>query len=110
MKQFLENSLKKFREEGFEGVCYNKLFDNLYVVIGYNADGFTLACKIAVNCDDLQCDYDWDWNMPYDEEGVIDTEYSIYSDTTIDELLDHIAYWHFQLDGLEINDEGRIVK
>jgi hypothetical protein len=40
-------------------------------------DGFlyTLCGKLAVNIDDLQCDYDIDWYQPYDDKGeVFDTE------------------------------------
>ena len=33
---------------------------------------YTLCAKLAFNGDDLQCDYDIDWIMPYDEEtGVV---------------------------------------
>lgn len=31
----------------------------------------TLCGKIAVNIDDLQCDYDFDWYMPYGDTGDI---------------------------------------
>ena len=41
----------------------------------------TMCGKVAVNIDDLQCDYDFDWYMPWSEDGdVYDTE------TTIGEL------------------------
>ena len=42
---------------------------------------YTLCGKVAVNIDDLQCDYDFDWYMPWGGDGdVYDTE------TTIGEL------------------------
>lgn len=32
------------------------------------ADGSWRICtKLAYNCDDIECDYDIDWEMPYDE-------------------------------------------
>ena len=35
---------------------------------------YTLCGKIAVNIDDLQCDYDYDWYMPWNKNGdVFDT-------------------------------------
>lgn len=38
----------------------------------------------------LQCDYDIDWTMPYDEESgeVDDTEISIYPNTNLEECID----------------------
>ena len=38
----------------------------------------------------MQCDYDIDWLMPYDEETmeVDDNEVSIYSDTNLEETVD----------------------
>lgn len=39
---------------------------------------YTLCGKVAVNIDDLQCDYDVDWYMPYTEDGdVYDTNTAI---------------------------------
>ena len=37
-----------------------------------------------------QCDYGWDWTMPYDEETdeVDDTEVSIYPDTDLEDTID----------------------
>lgn len=33
---------------------------------------YTLCAKLAYNTDDLQCDYDWDWEMPWDEKtGIV---------------------------------------
>lgn len=38
----------------------------------------TLCGKIAVNIDDLQCDYDFDWYMPWGENGdVYDTNMAL---------------------------------
>lgn len=39
---------------------------------------YTLCGKLAYNCDDLQCDYEWDWAMPEDEQGnIYDTECAV---------------------------------
>ena len=37
-----------------------------------------------------QCDYGWDWTMPYDKETdeVDDTEVSIYPDTDLEDTID----------------------
>lgn len=46
----------------------------LCLVIGQYCD--RLCQKLAVNIDDLQCDYDMDWYMPWSKEDydVIDTQ------------------------------------
>lgn len=74
------------------------------IVLGW-ADGFDaeenddctdgtwrLCVKLAYQpCNSLmQCDYDWDWTMPYDEESgeVDDTEVSIYPNTDLAETIE----------------------
>ena len=47
-----------------------------------NANGSWRICtKLAYNCDDLQCDYGVDWEMPYDEAtgNVDDTDGEYFS-------------------------------
>lgn len=57
--------------EGYEkDKCYiqKKEGDTLY----------TICSKLAVNIDDLQCDYDFDWYMPWSEDGEVwDTETTV---------------------------------
>lgn len=55
------------------------------------ADGeYRVCCKLAYNCDDLQCDYDFDWEMPYDENsGDVDDTDNTYDDSYVRYLLDH---------------------
>lgn len=67
----------------------------LYLVLGYQEDyekgedfqviegdtTFTICAKLAFNVSSLQCDYDVDWYMPYDEKGnVYDTDSAITKD------------------------------
>lgn len=42
--------------------CADNDSNELYLVFAYEDE--KLWCKIAYNCDDLQCDYDWDWLKP----------------------------------------------
>lgn len=43
-----------------------------------NGHLYTLVGKIAVNTDDLQCDYDWDWMMPWNRDNdIYDTNVAI---------------------------------
>lgn len=43
---------------------------------------WTLCAKIAINIDDLQCDYDYDWYMPqYADGDVYDTDSTITDGT-----------------------------
>ena len=54
---------------------------------------WTLCCKVAFNIDDLQCDYDCDWYMPYEKESgeVFDTDGS-YDDNVYDFLCEDAQY------------------
>lgn len=46
---------------------------------------YTLCGKIAVNVDDLQCDYNFDWYMPYSEDGdVYDTDMALNGSEDLD--------------------------
>ena len=47
---------------------------------------WTLCQKLAVNIDDLQCDYGIDWYMPWDVKSgeVWDTDMSVKDDTDVD--------------------------
>lgn len=42
--------------------CYTDTCDRLFLVATRDEEG--VVCKIAYNCDDLQCDYELDWNVP----------------------------------------------
>lgn len=47
---------------------------------------YTLCAKIAVNIDDLQCDYNMDWYMPWyvGSGDILDTEMSVDDKTDIE--------------------------
>lgn len=50
-----------------------------------NGTVWALCAKLAVNIDDLQCDYGLDWYMPYNKDGdVYDTEMAVTSKTDLD--------------------------
>ena len=57
-----------------------------------------LCAKISYqpNNSIMQCDYDIDWIMPYDEESgeVDDNEISIYPDTDLEELVNDLFEWY----------------
>lgn len=65
----------------FEGTKYCEItdlpeyeeFGSFYLVAAWN-ENKTVDCKIAYNCDALQCDYDFDWYMPVIDGEVYDTE------------------------------------
>lgn len=79
--------------KGTDGCAYTEVGAGLCLVMAwlendsgqgytqeYNGKTYTLMGKIAYNCDDLQCDYDWDWYMPTDKDGnVFDTENYVYA-------------------------------
>lgn len=76
VERFLKRALNEFTSDD-DGTMYLRLTDDLFVVCGYFNGG--LEAKIAYNCDDLQCDYDWDWRMPIDDKSgdVLDTSTSV---------------------------------
>lgn len=81
MKKEIENWLKdvlRACEEDHETTCFKDLMtdSNIYLVASWSEFEGRVNCKIAYNCDDLQCDYDWDWWMPHhkDDNEVWDTE------------------------------------
>ena len=42
---------------------------------------FTLCAKVAINIDDLQCDYNFDWYMPSNKDGdIYDTNIALSGD------------------------------
>lgn len=47
---------------------------------------WTLCQKLAVNIDDLQCDYGMDWYMPWDKKSgdVWDTDMAVSDDSDVD--------------------------
>ena len=64
--------------------------------------------KVAVNIDDLQCDYDFDWYMPWSEDGdVYDTETSIGKSAgrTYDYLLNEAKFVLSELENSNLTVE-----
>lgn len=50
---------------------------------------YTICSKLAVNIDDLQCDYDMDWYMPSDKDGNIwDTDTAVSKDYDLNWYID----------------------
>lgn len=77
IERWLVDAIRACRED-HDVTCFKDLMvdSNLYLVASWNEDEGRVLCKIAYNCDDLQCDYDIDWLMPsYKDDGdVWDTE------------------------------------
>ena len=63
----LTKFIKKVKDEyalgGFEGCWYTRLSGKVFLVFACGDEEEGLKGKIAYNCDDLQCDYDWDWKI-----------------------------------------------
>lgn len=92
---------------------------DIYVVFGYETgyeEGepyqvkeygkvYTLCGKVAYNCDDLQCDYDWDWYMPSCKNGeVYDT------DTAIQDVETYRWLYNTALEVIELWNKGVLTK
>lgn len=76
-EELAERIKENIKDAPFDGCsfidldCTDKNSNELYLVFACDKDenGETnLYCKLAYNCDDLQCDYAWDWEMPEDIE------------------------------------------
>ena len=98
--------LKQTKESGtFHWILGRDENDNDWAIVLGWADGFDarevddctdgtwrLCVKLAYQpCNSLmQCDYDIDWTMPYDEasDEVDDTEVSIYPNTDLEETIE----------------------
>jgi len=105
------DTVESVKKEKLEGVYYWNLgIDEKHrrwaIVLGW-ADGFEadeedayadgtyrLCVKLAYQPDNciMQCDYDWDWNMPFDEESgdVDDTEIAIYPETDVKKAINYL--------------------
>lgn len=68
----------KWCKENHDGCSYITMRKtkqgDLCLVFGWDYDRKEVVMKLAINTDDLQCDYDIDWTMPFDDEEVWDTE------------------------------------
>lgn len=80
-KKQLKDFIKSVVESDFDGCRYSETdVGGAYIVATKDAGG-TTRIKIAVNCDDLQCDYDWDWEAPKCEDGeAFDAEFCVLKD------------------------------
>ena len=60
-------------EEDHDVTCFKSLEagSDLHLVASWDEDEGGVKCKIAYNCDDLQCDYDCDWYMPSHKDGDV---------------------------------------
>ena len=93
-KEDLAKFIKEAIKEGpFDGCvyvdldCEDKDSNELYLVFACDREGGIL-CKIAYNCDDLQCDYDWDWAKPKELDYECD-----HCDEWADSYADRAAEW-----------------
>ena len=75
-------------------------------------NGNPIVGKIAVNCDDLQCDYDMDWNMPYNSEtgDVWDTETNFYNNDNVNARASEIIAEYEDLKDLKLERDGKIIE
>ena len=127
LAKFLEEAVEDLKNGG-TGTWSSYLGNDLYCVVGCNnADAYdeedldkfatdtdknyVICTKIAVNCDDLQSDYDVDWNMPYEDNGnVYDSEVTISKDEDFTSLAQTILNeYNSSMKDLELDDDGKIL-
>ena len=98
LKEFIKKNVNKVPFEGCSFIdldCTDNESHELYLVFACieEDDETKLYYKIAYNCDDLQCDYDYDWATP--EELYYEYEYdyknaSSLTDEDIDREVEYI--------------------
>ena len=67
--QFLKNAYEELKDGSPATYYYDLGLDSgLHLVVGGYSDD-EIFVKVAYNCDDLQCDYDYDWYMPTYKNG-----------------------------------------
>lgn len=65
--KFIKEVQKGYKNGGFDGCWFTKLEGDLYLVFACGVlEEQGLMGKVAYNSDDLQCDYDWDWEISED--------------------------------------------
>lgn len=103
--------------------------NGLHLVIGYdNADNYdaedlehlaldksgkyVVCAKLAVNVDDMQDDFDWDWYMPYDNEtgDAWDTEMAVAKEEDYDVLAQDFINEFDKIKDLDIDEDGAIIE
>ena len=121
LRTFIENVQKDYKDNnGFEGCYYFNLKDGLYLVFasGYPEEDEGLLGKIARNSDDLQCDYNWDWEIVeeyYWEDFHCEESSPSHIEREVNKLVEPqwlTAYKEFILEEYEEfseNDEGDIL-
>lgn len=123
---FIKESVQSIKHYPDE-THYYPLTNNLYFVmgavipVGYDKEdlksfelteeGYVICGKIAVNSDDLQSDYAYDWTIPYYKDGgVVEDEIIILKSTNYNDLASYIVRMVKKLAKFDISKEGLITE
>lgn len=123
---FIKESVQSIKHYSNE-THYYPLTNNLYFVmgavtpVGYDKEelksfelteeGYVICGKIAVNSDDLQMDYAYDWTIPYYKDGeVVEDEITILKGTNYNDLASYIIRRVKELSKFDISKEGLITE
>lgn len=124
LANFIKNAVESLKKDG-DSTWYFHLVDNLYYVIGgvnpanydtedlenfaTDEEGWVICGKIAVNVDDLQSDYEFDWYMPFEREGETwNTEREFYNDEDYNSVAQDVIYELQGFEGVVVGDDGEI--
>lgn len=112
LADFIKDAVEDLRNGGEATHFFDMGADNgLHLVIGRSGDDY-IGIKLAVNVDDLQYDFDWDWYMPYDKEtgDVWDTEMQIADEEDYDALAQDFIDEFNKMEDLDIDEDGAIIE
>jgi len=123
LADFIEKAIGSLKD-GYEGCYFYELENGLHYVMALmdssefddsdkimrDKDGWAIVGKIAMNTSDLQSDFDWDWTMPYYEDGdVYDTETTFDENELPGEIANRVIADLNHLKNLEIDENGKIL-
>lgn len=83
INNFIRHAYKELKN-GSNACYYMEIKNGLYLVAGCDIEN-VISIKLAINCDDLQCDYDIDW------ECVDDHECSINNKTDLNNVINYFS-------------------
>ena len=126
LADFIKEAVQNLKED-VSSTYHYPLINNLYFVMGVvSADGYdkedlksmelteeghVICGKIAVNSDDLQMDYDYDWTIPYYKDGeIVEDEITILKGTNYNDLASYIIRRVKELSKFDISKEGLITE
>lgn len=89
LAKFFHEAVKKLKKPE-DGCMFTEVEEDLYAVCGFDPDEGLIA-KLAYNCDDLQCDYDFDWYFPATADEDLYIVEDLLSENTCEDTAEYFV-------------------